>query len=257
MVRVPLGTLLLVAFVVTAGCNGPLAGVDRGDTPTLTPAPVPGDPTPTPRSGELAPGLENDGVVDAARLVGAHTEALTDTSYTARLSTRRAAPNGTVQERYDRVVRVASRDRFRYVLTAETADVERRTDRWRGGDRAYEAVTENGTTTYRSLDALSVPTLLSRQGLVRLFRVLPSQVTDARRSNGTTVYRVVGGPSDLPPLSNVTYEVNVTERGLITSYRVTYEVDAENRRREVTVEATVSRVGATTVDRPEWYDEAT
>jgi hypothetical protein len=255
--RVPLCTLLLVVLAATAGCSGSLAGPDRGDTETLTPAPVPGDPTPTLQAGELAPGLEDDGVVDPAHLVGAHTEALIDTSYTARLSTTRAAPNGSVRERYDRIVRVASWDRFRYVLTAESDGVVRRTDRWRSGDRAYEAVTENGTTTYRSLDSPSAPTLLSREGLLRLFRVLSSRVTDTRRSNGATVYRVVGGPSDLPTLSNVTYVAHVTDRGLVTSFRVSYAVDDEDREQRVTVEATVDRVGETAVERPEWYDEAT
>ena len=66
-----LGTLLLVALVTAAGCSGPLAGPDRGDTGTLTPAPVPEDPDPdpdpTPGTGELAPGLDADGIADAAR----------------------------------------------------------------------------------------------------------------------------------------------------------------------------------------------
>ena len=218
MASARLGTLLLIALVTAAGCSGPLAGPDRADTGTLTPAPVPEDsdpgPDPTPRTGELAPGLDADGIADAARLVDAHTAALTDTSYTARLSTTRAAPNGTERERYDRVVRVESRDRFRYVLTSETADLEQRTDRWRGGDRAYEAVTENGTTTYRSLDSPSAPTLLSRSGVVRPFRVLSSRVTETRTTNGTTVHRVVGGPRDLPPLVDVSFVAVVTERGL-------------------------------------------
>ena len=106
------------------------------------------DPDPTPGTGELAPGLDADGIADAARLVDAHTAALAGTSYTARLSTTRAAPNGTERERYDRVVRVESRDRFRYVLTSETADLERRIDRWRGGDRAYAARVRGGVRGY-------------------------------------------------------------------------------------------------------------
>ena len=256
MASARLGTLLLVALVTAAGCSGPLAGPDRGDTGTLTPAPVPEDPDPTPGTGELAPGLDGDGIADATRLVEAHTAALAGTSYTARLSTTRAAPNGTERERYDRVVRVESRDRFRYVLTSETADFEQRTDRWRGGDRAYEAVTENGTTTYRSLDSPSAPTLLSGSGVVRPFRVLSSRVTETRTTNGTTVHRVVGGPRDLPPLVDVSFVAVVTERGLIRSYRVSYGVDRQDRRRTVTVEASFTAVGETTVDRPPWYDTA-
>ena len=171
------------------GASSPVPGVGFGSsgTGTLTPAPVPEDPDPTPGPGELAPELDGDGIADATRLVEAHTATLAGTSYTARLSTTRAAPNGTERERYDRVVRVESRDRFRYVLTTETADFEQRTDRWRGGDRAYEAVTENGTTTYRSLDSPSAPTLLSRSGVVRPFRVLSSRVAETRTTNGTTV----------------------------------------------------------------------
>lgn len=258
MARGSLTTVLLVALVATAGCSAPFADSTPVATETVTPAPVPDESQGPDRTAELAPGLTEEGIVDAASLVGAHTEALFDTSYTARLTTTRTAGNGTVLERYDRVLRTAGPERFRYVLTVETPNVERRTDRWRDGERAYEAVTRNGTTTYRTLDDPTTPTLLSQEGLVRLFRTLPSRVTDTRTADGTTTYRVAGGPGDLAPLSNVSYVLHVTDRGRITSFRVTYVREtATDRPLDVTVDASVVRVGETTVERPAWYDEAT
>ncbi|PSQ11118.1 hypothetical protein BRC93_06475 [Halobacteriales archaeon QS_5_70_15] len=61
---------------------------------------------------------------------------------------------------------------------------------------------------------------------------------------------MTGGPRDLPPLSNVSYTLRLTDGGLIRSYNVTYVTTRQDQPRQVTVDASFSAVGTTTVDPP-------
>lgn len=256
-------TLLLMLLVAVAGCGGPLAGgsgVDEGadgETTTLTPVPLTEENGST-EVAELAPGLSRTaGVIDSERLLDAHAVTLANTSYTAIVVSARRDSNGSVQSRYNRSVRVEASDRFHYVLRFETRDEPRLTELWRDNDVAYEATTANGTTTYQTLDAPPLPTLLSASDLERLFDRLSTRVVETTIRNETSVYLVEGGPRDLPPLYDVRFTARITEQGLIQSYELTYAIEREETRRTVTVDATFTAVGETTVDRPPWYEAAT
>lgn len=257
------GIFLSALLVALAGCGGPLAGgsvTDEGldgETGTVTPVPLPEENGPT-EVEEIAPGLsKNAGVTDSNRLMHAHAAALANTSYTAVVISTRRAPNGSMGTRYNRSVRVESSDRFHYILRFEARDEPRRTELWRDSEEAYEATTANRTTTYQALEAPPLPTLLSSSDLQRLFNRLPTRVVETAVQNDTTVYTVEGGPRDLPPLYDVRFTARITEQGLIQSYRLNYAVEREETRRTVTVEATFTGVGETTVDRPPWYEAAT
>lgn len=260
MTRAPVGTLLAVLLVATAGCSTPLPA-DPGPEPgagteTVTPVPVPGDEEATAAGDGLAPGLGPDGVTDAERLVDAHEAAVANASYTVRISSVRRASNGSTRVRYERVLRLAAPDRFHHVVRVETDDGDRRLERWRDGETAYEAVMEDGSVTYRSLEAPRPPTLVSRSALLRLFSGLPSEVTTTHTSEGTAVHRVAGGPRDVLPLSNLSYVALVTDRGLVRFYEVSYVAEGRDRREHVTVEVSVTGVGETTVAPPPWADDA-
>lgn len=255
MYRSAVGTLLLVVALLGAGCSGsPVPGSTPTEPAEVTPAPVPAEATPA--GDGLAPGLGPEGVRDAQRLVDAHGAALSNTSYTGRLATTRRPPDGAAPTRYDRQVQVAADGRFYYTLTAEEGDEERRIERFRADGPTFEATTADGTTTYRALEAAETPTLLSRPALHRLLRPLPSRVVDTTTRNGTVVHRVIGGPRDLPPLSNVTYTAEITENGLFRSFRVSYAAPGEGGDVAVTVVLRFAAVGETTVQRPPWYGEA-
>jgi hypothetical protein len=254
--RTTVGTFLLALLVLTAGCNAPFGQApDAGETPTVTPVPVAGGPSPD--AAELAPGLGPGGVTDPERLVDAHSAVLENESYTARLSSRREGANGSGTVRYDRLIRVAGPDRFHYVLSVATPGGDRRIERWRDGATAREVVTENGSTTRHSIESPPRPSLVTRTELLRLFSRLPSSVVDTRKRNGTTGYRVAGGPRDLPPLSNITFAATITGDGLVRWYEVSYTVERRSRqqavgeRETVTVEASISDVGSTTVEPPQ------
>jgi hypothetical protein len=256
------GTLLVVALSLTAGCSQPLIGDGAPEeTPTVTPVPIAEDGSRGADDGrlggeELAPGVQSDGIADPARLLAAHDEALSNRSYTVRLSSRRETNQSTTVT-YGRAVRVGEDGHFHYVLTTETPGGEYRIERWRGAETAAEAVTEKGNTTYRRLEDPAIPNLLTGGDLWRLFVALPADVEAIGDRDGTAVHRVTGGPGELPPLSNVTYAVEVTERGLIRAYEVRYDLAGRTPGTTVTVTATVSGVGETTVERPPWVDDAT
>lgn len=258
MTRLAVGAVAVVVFLALAGCNAPLA--DEGapaETATVTPAPLPGASTATGDEAAYPPGVGPDGVTDAGRLVAAHDAVLANASHTVRLSSTRKDANGSTRTRYDRVLRVAAPDRFHYVLTVRDAGGERRIERWRAGDEAIAAVTADGETTYRRLDAPPRPTLVTRAELARVLELAPSRIAETVTRNGTTLYRLEGGPSDVSGLSDVSYDALVDPRGLLVSYTVTYEVTDHNRTRSVRVAAAFEAVGETTVERPAWYDEAT
>lgn len=257
MTRHAAGAVAVLVFLAIAGCNAPLAD-ERGpaETATVTPAPLPEESTASGDAGAYPPGVGPDGVTDAARLVEAHDAVLANTSYTVRLTSTREYANGSVQASYERVLRVDPPERFHYVLTVRTERGDRRIERWRGDDTAFSAVTTDGDTTYRRLDAPPRPTLVTRSELARVLELAPSHLAGTETRNGTTLYRLAGGPSDVSGLSNVSYVALVDPRGLLVSYTVTYEVAERDRTRSVRVTAAFDGVGETTVERPPWYDEA-
>ena len=236
-------TVALLA--VLAGCG---TGAPETATP-VTPAPV---PTGDERAGaSFAPGVDETGIYDADALLDAHFGRLANTSYTVRLSSVRRARDGSLLARHDRTLRVAGDDRFHYVLTVEQHDGrDRRIERWRADGEAYTAVTVGNNTTYRPLTRPAPPRLVTQAELRRLFRFVPSRLSDTGGQADTARYRVTGGPRDLPPLSNVSYTLRLTNGGLIRSYNVTYVTTRQDRPRQVTVDASFSAVGATTVDPP-------
>ena len=272
MSRAPLATAV-VALVVLAGCGSAVAPAPDGTpTRTVTPAPVPvPQQTEAPQSrrpSELAPGLSAEGVFDPVRLADAHAAALSNASFTAVRKERRRYANGSLRSRYRSAVRVsAGGDRFRYELNQtdlrDGRTSEQRLARYSDGSTVYVATTRGGKTTYSVVGGSETPaepsTVLpgnatARFGVLRLFGSLRFDVLDRRTVDGRTVYRV-GVENDsrtLGGLRNVTMNATVREDGLVTAYRLGYDVD--DIRVAVVVE--FRRVGETRVTPPEWLPAA-
>lgn len=257
----------LASLVVLAGCGTSAPDTDES---TLTPAPVPeaGRPTATAGSGELAPGLRETGVVDPGRLVAAHAATLATTSFTVRQSVVRRYPNRTVASRYETVVRLsADKRRFHYVLRqANRRDGrlhETRIERFSTGEHVFERVRQDGATRYDRVRAPGVRAFLpanasNRRALERLLDRVDTTVTGRLVRNGATLYRVgiENGRTDAPPLENVSLTALVAESGLVSEYRVEYDVTHGGVRHHVVVEVAYTRLGETTVERPAWVDDA-
>lgn len=258
--------LAVAVLLVLAGCNAP--GADPTPAASVTPAPVPDDPTtPTP-SGQLAPGVGAE-AVNAGRLASAHERTLSRSSYTVNQTQRQTFANGTVRSRYVTVARFAAAP-GRFAVTLRQTDrrdgrpVTRSVRRFGDGERTYEAVTENGTTTYGQLrwpdGSLRDPrrvypgNLTNARSIARLFSLVEMRPVD-RSENGTVRLRSRTNVS-LPPLSNVSVTAVVSRRGVVRSYRVTYRTVRAGEPVATTVAVSYSRVGTTTVERPGWVSEA-
>jgi len=259
----------LVALVLLAGCGGAAtSGGDRTPTRTVTPAPVP-EETPTPQGPpELAPGLSAEGVFDAARLADAHAATLSSTSFTAVRVERRHYTNGSLRSRYRSVVRMAARgDRFQYDLNQTTVRDGRprgqRLARYSDGEVVYVTTARDGETTYSVLGGPERPAdpstvfpenASARFGVARLFGALRFDVRDCRSVDGRTVYRlaVENGSQTLGGLEDINMNATVREDGVVTAYRLSYDVG--DLRVAVAVE--FRRVGETEITPPAWLPAA-
>jgi hypothetical protein len=259
----------LAALVLFAGCGSVASpGEDATPTRTITPVPVPQE-TPTPRGpAVLAPGLSVEGVFDATELADAHAATLSATSFTAVREERRHRADGSLVSRYRSVVRMSAADnRFRYALNqTDVRDGRSRNQslaRYADGSRVYVATTRGGETIYSVLGDPDEPTdpstvfrenATARVGVVRLFGSLRLDVVDRRTVDDRTVYRVTveNGSQRLGTLRNVSLNATIREDGLVTAYRLSYEI-GELR---VAVAVDFRDVGGTEVTPPAWLPAA-
>lgn len=266
MIRV----LAVAVLLLLAGCNAPAGPADPSTaTRTVTPVPVPADGSTTTPDGQFAPGVRDDGV-DGERLAGAHARALANASYAVNQTLVQRYANGTLRSRYVTVARFTETP-GRFAATLRQTDrrdgrlVERTVRRYGDGDAAYAAITEENATRYRRLrwpdgeprDPQQVypENLTNVRSIARVFTLVETRVVDTVEMDGTRYARVESAPNaTLPPLANVSVTALVSERGVIRSYRVTYDVSRSEESVRATVAVSYTRVGETTVSEPPWLD---
>jgi hypothetical protein len=238
--------LALCLLVVGAGCGG-LA--DRG--------------------GTAPPGLSADGVTDATALVGAHTAALSSTSFTVRTSTTTRPVDGEYTATTNRTWRVAPGDTVRGLVTSTTSftgDVPERVARrpdalaaYREGTVTYRRVRDDGETSYRRVDLLNTSVRLNpalqRRPIARLDDRVDATVEPVTRE-GRRRYRVTARLNDTQISTNATLRLLVTPAGVVRDLRSTRTVEYRSGRRIVTRTVRVTDVGETTVERPDWFAAA-
>lgn len=262
--------LAVAALLLLAGCNAPAGPAGPStETRTVTPVPVPSvEATATPE-GQFAPGVRTDGV-DGGRLADAHASALANTSYTVNQTLVQRYANGTLRSRYVTVARFTATP-GRFAATLRQADrrdgrlVERTVRRYGDGDVAYAAITERNTTRYQRLrwpdgeprdPRLVYPeNLTNARSIARVFTLVETRVVDTVEINGTRYARLESvSNATLPPLANVSVTALVSKRGVLRSYRVTYDVARSEGSVRATVAVSYTRVGETTVSEPAWLD---
>lgn len=257
------GLILLLSAAVTAGCGG-LVGSQLDGQGTLTPVPVPSDGTPASESdGRIAPGLTTDGIVDPERLLRTHADRLENTSYAFHRRVSRRNPDGSIRSTSETVIHDdESAVRVRHARTVYRGGnrTVTRVDRWTAGDETYTAITRDNETTYEVAAVASggkpLETTHYSESLTQILAHLPVAVGPPAEVEGTTVYPLeVTERRDVYPLRNVSFVGNVTERGLVTEYRLEYEVRHDGTPIRVTVRRAVS-TGRTTVARPDWLPNA-
>ncbi|WP_380679574.1 hypothetical protein [Salinigranum sp. GCM10025319] len=238
-----------------AGTASPTAaGIDDADGP---------DPTDTPSASDeplLAPGLTTEGVVDPIALADAHAAAVTNRSYTWRL-TYVESVNGDEVGRATETVRVAAPSVYVSNVTREGFLVPRGPlsswPAYADGERRYRLTADEvGVTELGDDDDPGRPATRARQYVLGF-------VNGREMSVGRTVS---GGPrryvvdiegTNTSGIRNYTATAHVSSEGFVYFFSGSYCLepvgDTDDRVVCLTLTMRYADVGATTVEPPSWY----
>jgi hypothetical protein len=269
--------VVLSAVVGAAGAPGssPASPTEAADQSTTTPGQSPARPSEDDRiavGNLLAPGLSNEGVVDAETLAAAHTRAVTDRSYVWFVSYREYRNSSRSLWPATRTERVVVENATSYRSEAGgwgslagTPYVVADVDAYADGQYRYVRDTRNETTTYeripvygRTLSGGERGTALAyaeRAGrYVRWFlSAEATRVHDVVTIDNRTYYRVTAFGSDYPEAENFSAVALVAPNGFVTEMRITYDVVDSNRVAEIQLSYWDRNES---VERPRWYDDA-
>lgn len=259
-----LGLVLLVVVSLLAGCNGPTDSAQTGRE-TLTPVPI--DETPTRAQSadrQLAPGLTRDELFNPELLLRHHEARLANTTHTRVHNVTRRHPNGSTLS--IAVTRVASNQtavRIQQNRTVWTGTDQGTLiiDRWSSNNTTYTAVIQENTTTYSvssvvGTDRQRLETRAYSASLSQILLQLPIVVGEPVNDDGMRVYPIATTERrDLGSIRNVSFTGNVTAAGIITEYRLQYEVYQNETLVHVTVHNAVT-VGQDRVVQPDWLSVA-
>jgi len=244
--------LALALTVGLAGCGavvdgsgagvGPSAG---GQTPTLTPAPVP-EVTDTPVA--LPPGMTGDRVTNPDRLLAAHRSTLEGASYTLRV---RVGVGDAVSSRE---IRLESPSRFftHDVMSGPRGNVTQ----FATGPVVYARMDYAGVTQYAEFDNDYPPSSQTVQ-LTRLFLRVGDVAVYRTTVDGDPAFAIAGSYPVHPEaerLRNYSVRAVVEPSGLVRSLNVSYVRAEGPSRTNVTRSFAYSDVGTTEVDPPPWVD---
>lgn len=256
-------SLVVVALVVLAGCNGALDGGDES-TATVTPIAVPTDQATPTALPTLAPGLTRRGIEDPDALLAAHESTLENRSFTTRSNTTLTFANGSTVPGGSSVTYAgAAGETVRVVVDRpETGDaVPTHTEAWQRDTALFVNRTDaNGTTDYDRITVGSGQRIgvYGAGNLEYRFRSLALAGTSVieRERNGTTVFDVRGSVAG-ETMDDATFRLVVGQDGLIHRYRVTQETFSGNQSATTTTVVTYDDVGTTPPpERPDWVDVA-
>jgi hypothetical protein len=282
MQRTTLLVLFVVVLVAFAGCNTFSGWWDTApETPLVTPMDVPTDAPPPSDTRQLPAqcraGLPDIGVPNASALVAAHNATLWNTSITVRIGSTRIAQNGSVLSRSHTTTYIAQNYSRLYFISEgvrrSPPDHYTRFERWTNGERVLTREISGHTTHY---EARPLPQnekghfrSLARHSVALPRAVLDNAtacVTDQFTHTGTALFVVAFTSARQPPWfgrPNATVLGNVTGRALVGSSASVYELRWHYRVRTadgavvtVTKSKYYTDIGATTVDRPLWYEKA-
>lgn len=236
-------------------------GIERGDAlsfPTRSVGDgerVPASRPPTNASLDLVPGITYDGTIDERVLARRHRSAVANTSYTLTV-TYTEVVGGHVTGRYTEVVRVAGDGRF--TASVDSLGSHRSTVPTVVGEEGYYngsllVTRENGT---RSGFATGTVRAKTEAFLRRYTSVEESMVVDWQSDDGGHTYWVVTEGNSAPRIRNSTGAVYVTERGVVTYGRWSYDIPGSVDGRAVFALQTAN-VGETSVAPPGWVDTGT
>lgn len=260
--------LAVAWMVVVAGCGGAGTATEHGTdevasatgTPTAT-----STPTPTPSLSAVDPpsGLTRDGVTDVEALFLAHKTSLSDTAATVSIAFRLSV-NGSGRDVSLLGEYTPDTDRGWMQVTFPDGVGTYYTE----GDTTYERVERDGQTTYGTTDQVSAVPQEPRFGAdIRIREAIEAgswEATGVVVNDGTTLLRYEATEVTLP--DSVTAdtgntvetrgELLVSEDGMIHHVSIYTKVESSDGTVVYEIDVSLSDLGSTTVEEPDWIDRA-
>lgn len=221
---------------------------------------------------EYPPGVSAAGVTDPLALADAHQSTLENTSYTLATTVTYRRPNGSLAARSTGTTRVAPGASSYYVVSSRT---QRNATRPLGVGTYQVAVWANETDavmasypadagpTYQQYSRVRAPSDPTTQWelLYGAFAATNTTVVERFEDDGTTLFRIVstgrpGPESAYPTRSRHGFAAVVDSQGVVRTFQQTYRTTFDDRPAVVSRTVRVTQLGNTTVERPEWYEQA-
>lgn len=251
--------VLVVGFaVVLAGCQAlPVDDTgDGGTTPTVDP-----EGTSTPAEVTMPPGLDESGVTDADALLSAHAAALEDETVTVSIDFRLVV-DGAADRAALEGKTVPDGDRGWMSVDLREGTGEYYTE----GGTTYEKATVDGSTRYTTTDDVSAipdePRFGADDRIRDALRAGNWTATGTVDRDGTTLIRFEAVEVEVPVVDDPDATVSahgellVDENGVVHHVEVSTEIEADGETVEYGIEVTVSEIGTTAVEEPDWIDLA-
>lgn len=244
-----IGVLVVATMLVLAGCGGGgnATGTPTTETPTATETPT---PTPTTSTVAYPDGMSRDGFENATLFLETHREAMTTgPSYAVRMDVTAGSQTQTLRTSTD----------------PESERIRSQTDR--NGELDYDIYYANGTQYVRQVgDADSAygttnATVRSAtEGLnggqfLTTVVLLDLEATDVTADGEQTIvtYDVLGPRSSSEGIAEADGTVRMNTDGRLISFE--YDL-VSSEGQEVSVTWELTDVGQTTVEEPDWLDQA-
>mgnify|MGYP006284169051 CR=1 FL=1 len=274
-------TLCVALSLVVAGCSG-LGGSDTETEPTGTESPTttgtptdgsPSEPVDNPR--ETFSWLTESGVNESALLRAHALAVINESSYRTR-ATQRTVATDSDNESVTRYSLAASATQQRSLYGIDTtvrAASQTRTD----NRTRYRGVTDGSQTVYYRTAVDGNVSYRVQENPYRDFSTFYRQSTGydltfsltafvlaydgTVQREGQTLYRHTGdslktGASFAEDATNVSVTVLVSDRGVIRSLAYSFESTSNAIPVHITYTFETTGLGETTVERPEWVDQA-
>lgn len=252
---------LVVALAVLAGCS---TFGTTGDTPTVTPAPVP-QQTETTTATPLPPGVTGADVTSTEQLALAHVRAINGTSYTwySNYTRVRFFDNETYPGYVRKEASVENESHYTYWTNRKEAPRDSQFsylgefELYANQTGRYTRSELGGTFSYERLDPLPARLQVGQHpsGAITEYLQTSNMTVAETRVDGRQFYELTGSGYAFPSgqeIRNYTTRALVSPDGFVRSLTVSYEQTRNGERELITYTFHYSQVGNTTVEPPDW-----